>query len=155
MSLVLYRWSCYSNLNHFTHFIIHSSKFNMTAARIRSLNCKCNAAVLLSLGYYGATCEYRLDNLCLVERCQNDATCSGNQTHYRCNCLDGFTGPHCEQNINDCDPDPCPEGVCVDQVNDYLCYCPAGESEIHTHNILETHILEITASRRATCICKS
>ena len=77
-------------------------------------------------GYYGEHCQYAVDNLCLVERCLNNATCVGNSTHYQCMCVPGFTGPHCEQDINECALIPCPHGVCVDGVNSYTCYCLPG-----------------------------
>ncbi len=37
---------------------------------------------------------------------------------YECNCTDtGYFGTHCEQNINDCEPNPCVHGEeCTDGV---------------------------------------
>lgn len=46
---------------------------------------------------------------------------------YTCQCVPGYTGIHCEININDCASDPCANGgVCMDLVNGYKCECPRG-----------------------------
>ncbi|CAN7992735.1 unnamed protein product, partial [Ixodes hexagonus] len=47
---------------------------------------------------------------------------------YECNCTDtGFTGLHCEQNIDDCHPGLClHNGTCQDGVRDFSCLCPGG-----------------------------
>lgn len=40
-------------------------------------------------------------------------------------CWPGFTGEHCEHNIDDCPGHSCQNGgVCVDGVNTYNCQCP-------------------------------
>lgn len=38
-----------------------------------------------------------------------------------------FKGDHCEQNINECDSNPCyNNGTCIDGSNGYTCACPSG-----------------------------
>ena len=41
-------------------------------------------------------------------------------------CSSGFTGSNCVINIDDCNPDPCANGTCSDDINGYTCYCTAG-----------------------------
>ena len=38
----------------------------------------------------------------------------------------GFTGKRCEENINECNPNPCVDGDCQDLINGYLCDCKDG-----------------------------
>lgn len=46
---------------------------------------------------------------------------------YTCSCIAGFTGTHCEININECLSNPCANGgVCVDHINGFRCECPRG-----------------------------
>ena len=41
--------------------------------------------------------------------------------------LSGFSGPICEINIDECEPNPCTnDGSCQDQINGYFCQCKAG-----------------------------
>jgi len=44
-----------------------------------------------------------------------------------CKCKNGYTGQHCEENINECASSPCVNGgTCKDEVGQYVCACPAG-----------------------------
>lgn len=38
----------------------------------------------------------------------------------------GFTGVLCEENIDNCDPDPCHHGQCQDGIDSYTCICSPG-----------------------------
>ena len=38
----------------------------------------------------------------------------------------GFTGKRCEEDINECDPNPCVDGECQNLINGYLCDCKDG-----------------------------
>ncbi|XP_035679049.1 neurogenic locus notch homolog protein 1-like [Branchiostoma floridae] len=62
---------------------------------------------------------------CLSSPCENNATCTDYLGGYRCTCLAGFTGVHCEVNIDECIETTCDNGgTCVDLVNDFFCSCP-------------------------------
>ena len=49
------------------------------------------------------------------------------------------SGGRCETNINDCDPDPCNHGNCVDLIDGYVCHCDPGYTgthcEVHCKNM--------------------
>ncbi|XP_071152184.1 uncharacterized protein [Mytilus edulis] len=45
--------------------------------------------------------------------------------NYNCICASGWTGIHCEENINECISSPCQDPfVCYDYINYYKCACP-------------------------------
>lgn len=46
---------------------------------------------------------------------------------YSCECRQGYTGRHCENDIDECSSNPCANGgVCIDLVNGFRCECPRG-----------------------------
>lgn len=45
---------------------------------------------------------------------------------YRCQCREGFTGPDCGIRIDFCDPNPCRDGLCLNEVDGYVCDCLPG-----------------------------
>lgn len=58
----------------------------------------------------------------------NGAQCIDGLNSYTCNCTNtGYTGVHCEMNIDDCAGNPCVNGgTCRDDVKDYICECHEG-----------------------------
>lgn len=45
----------------------------------------------------------------------------------RCQCITGYTGPQCEENINECESNPCAnQATCVDALNSFVCKCLPG-----------------------------
>ncbi|XP_071786151.1 uncharacterized protein [Asterias amurensis] len=69
-------------------------------------------------------------NDCASNPCQFGSTCKDDLGHYICLCSSGFTGLHCEINIDDCGtPAPCENGgSCVDGIGTFSCQCPSGFS---------------------------
>lgn len=59
----------------------------------------------------------------------NYSSCYKFSFSFRCQCAAGFTGPHCELNINECQSNPCRnQATCVDGLNSYSCKCRPGFS---------------------------
>ncbi|XP_040010635.1 EGF-like repeat and discoidin I-like domain-containing protein 3 [Xiphias gladius] len=69
---------------------------------------------------------------CHPNPCHNRGTCEISETYrgdtfigYVCKCPPGFSGVHCQHNINECERDPCKNGgICTDLVANYSCECP-------------------------------
>ncbi|XP_071963387.1 protein lin-12-like [Antedon mediterranea] len=82
--------------------------------------------------FTGELCEER-GNLCDVNKCQNGGTCYKiSETWTTCSCVDGFTGPFCDQQ-NICLSEPCQNGgSCINTFNlFYSCKCQDGFTGIN------------------------
>ncbi|GIX94303.1 hypothetical protein CEXT_391971 [Caerostris extrusa] len=65
---------------------------------------------------YRCVCS-QVDNPCMINPCLNGGTCSELNSTSSCECTPGWTGAHCEININECESSPCSNGgTCVDLV---------------------------------------
>ena len=68
--------------------------------------------------------------LAALDTCTNNCShflhCESRQGRYYCKCQAGFTGPHCDINIDECISNPCINGECLDDVNRYDCECNEG-----------------------------
>uniref|UniRef100_H2YSX9 EGF-like domain-containing protein n=1 Tax=Ciona savignyi TaxID=51511 RepID=H2YSX9_CIOSA len=73
---------------------------------------------------YGPRCQHNGSNPCTSYTCGNGLCSSVNAVDYECLCDAGFTGENCEQDVNDCQSDPCfNHGICHDLINSYECDC--------------------------------
>lgn len=83
----------------------------------------------LILGYH---CEIEANNCSLPDNaCQNGGDCIfDNQTLIEhCQCVPGYTGKFCSDNIDDCASLPCHHGgSCIDKINGFDCACPFGKN---------------------------
>ncbi|XP_065897908.1 fibropellin-1-like isoform X2 [Dysidea avara] len=60
--------------------------------------------------------------------CENEGTQAPDCS--KCLCVPGYEGIMCENEINECDLNPCENnGTCIDLVNDYSCQCVAGYAD--------------------------
>ena len=78
-------------------------------------------------GWSGDTCDVELESPCLSEPCEHNGTCVADKKLFHCTCPVGWTGSHCEVNINECASNPCMNGVCVDREGGYQCFCVPGK----------------------------
>jgi len=58
--------------------------------------------------------------------CSHFLACESRHGFYNCTCQAGFSGYHCDINIDECSSSPCVNGKCVDGVNRYHCMCNKG-----------------------------
>lgn len=66
-----------------------------------------------------------------VNECDPDpchyGSCKDGVATFTCVCQPGYTGHHCETNINECHSQPCRHGgTCQDRDNAYQCLCLKG-----------------------------
>ena len=96
---------------------------------------------ICSRGWQGRNCT-ELDN-CATNPCRNGANCTSlpdRPNAYRCTCPEGYIGPDCTINVNECDelngkPNPCQHGKCVDQYGGYKCTCDDGWTGKHCSDL--------------------
>jgi len=62
---------------------------------------------------------------CTGTPCNNGATCDyQGDGKYSCRCQPGYSGSHCETEINECSSNPCLNGgTCTDKLNGFSCAC--------------------------------
>ncbi|ESO98140.1 hypothetical protein LOTGIDRAFT_52132, partial [Lottia gigantea] len=81
----------------------------------------CNASSVLLIQLIVVSCDCLHNGICA-----NGFDSISGPFEYTCSCLPGYTGKLCEVDINDCEPNPCLHGTCIDQLLAYECVCPQG-----------------------------
>jgi len=83
----------------------------------------------------------------------NGGTCEDAISNYICLCAVGFTGRNCETNIDDCQPNPCGLGTCLDGINMFSCNCTGTgfTGDNCNDNINECTSLELPCSNNGNC----
>lgn len=81
--------------------------------------------------------------------CINAASCQNTPGAFSCTCLEGWGGPTCAKDIDDC-LNQCKNGAtCIDLVNDYHCACAAGFTGLFV--CLFCYFLINLDDKRGTC----
>uniref|UniRef100_A0A8C6IE28 Protein crumbs homolog 1 n=1 Tax=Mus spicilegus TaxID=10103 RepID=A0A8C6IE28_MUSSI len=70
-------------------------------------------------------------NACHSSPCLHGGNCEDSYSSYRCACLSGWSGTHCEINIDECFSSPCIHGNCSDGVAAYHCICEPGYTGVN------------------------
>ncbi|XP_072035205.1 uncharacterized protein [Amphiura filiformis] len=100
-------------------------------------------------GYGGEKCEI---SPCPADFCSNGGTCYQPdlaEEEYACDCPANFRGDKCEEELTNCDQNPCKNGAtCDDTGGIFTCLCPAGYEGIICEN---TPCDSITCENGATC----
>ncbi|XP_039717310.1 protein crumbs homolog 2 isoform X3 [Pteropus medius] len=78
----------------------------------------------------GYTCGPMEPHGCATQPCHHGALCvpqGPGPSDFRCYCVPGFQGPHCELDIDECASRPCHHGAtCRNLADHYECHCPLG-----------------------------
>lgn len=68
-------------------------------------------------------------HLCLAgaNPCEHAGKCINTQGSFQCQCLQGYSGPRCEIDVNECLSNPCQnDATCLDQIGEFQCICMPG-----------------------------
>uniref|UniRef100_H0X4K5 Protein crumbs homolog 1 n=1 Tax=Otolemur garnettii TaxID=30611 RepID=H0X4K5_OTOGA len=70
-------------------------------------------------------------NACNSNPCLHGGNCEDIYISYQCSCPLGWSGTHCEVNIDECFSNPCIHGNCSDRVAAYHCGCEPGYTGVN------------------------
>lgn len=70
-------------------------------------------------------------DVCSSDPCMHEGICEDLYTSYHCVCPEGWTGTHCEVNIDECSSNPCIHGNCTDGITSYECSCEPGYTGVN------------------------
>ncbi|CAI4232586.1 unnamed protein product [Auanema sp. JU1783] len=84
--------------------------------------------------YYGPRCENlnycQYNDMCVNGKCKN--TGDNILVDFLCECEPGWEGTYCDEDINDCDPNPCMfDGICTDKFLGFDCDCVTGTEGVN------------------------
>ncbi|NXE55866.1 CRUM1 protein, partial [Casuarius casuarius] len=88
---------------------------------------------------------------CSSDPCMHDGICEDFYTSYRCICPKGWTGMHCETNIDECFSNPCVHGNCTDRITSYECSCEPGYTGVNCEEDID-NCRGHQCANGATCI---
>lgn len=59
--------------------------------------------------------------------CEHGGRCLNTKGSFQCKCLQGYEGPRCEMDVNECMSNPCHnDATCLDQIGGFHCICMPG-----------------------------
>ncbi|XP_062602703.1 neurogenic locus notch homolog protein 1-like [Saccostrea cucullata] len=67
-----------------------------------------------------------VDNCLMEDPCQNGGKCVSDEVSYSCVCTEGWTGQHCDRDLDECRRNPCNGRPCTNTLGSYRCECPSG-----------------------------
>lgn len=88
---------------------------------------------------------------CSLNPCTHDGICEDFYSYYLCTCAKGWTGTHCEINIDECVSNPCVHGNCSDGIDLYKCMCDPGFQGVRCEEDIDDCRGHLCANG-ATCI---
>ncbi|KAM9487074.1 protein HEG [Clarias gariepinus] len=66
-------------------------------------------------------------HMCKPQMCGNGGKCVLMSVGYRCECLPGWRGENCREDVDECASNPCPQkSKCVNTRGSFSCYCDFG-----------------------------
>ncbi|XP_063095721.1 protein crumbs homolog 1 isoform X2 [Cavia porcellus] len=90
-------------------------------------------------------------NACLSNPCLHGGDCEDLYSSYHCSCPSGWSGSHCELNIDECFSNPCIHGNCSDRVAAYQCRCEPGYTGVNCEAEID-NCQSHQCANGATCI---
>ena len=127
MLICCFRAGVLLNIHSFIHsFCLYPATSHNIVVHAICAHSKHNSGINLVYKYncLGKTCDLDIDE-CLSSPCVNNGSCEDLVNGYRCYCLTGFTGAHCE-NTQECTPVQCRHGSGVFQDGVCSCSCITG-----------------------------
>ena len=72
-------------------------------------------------------CDVDIDECDGINPCSGGSSCINELGGYRCECVPGFTGQNCAEDINECLSYPCLNGgTCANEIGGFNCSCING-----------------------------
>uniref|UniRef100_A0A8C5YXS5 Protein crumbs homolog 1 n=1 Tax=Marmota marmota marmota TaxID=9994 RepID=A0A8C5YXS5_MARMA len=93
-------------------------------------------------------------NVCNSNPCLHGGNCEDIYSSYHCSCPLGWSGTHCELNIDECFSDPCIHGNCSDRVAAYHCRCEPGYTGVNCEMEID-NCQNHQCANGATCISET
>uniref|UniRef100_A0A8I3RR84 Protein crumbs homolog 1 n=1 Tax=Canis lupus familiaris TaxID=9615 RepID=A0A8I3RR84_CANLF len=90
-------------------------------------------------------------NACNSSPCLHGGNCEDIYSSYHCSCPLGWSGTHCEFNIDECFSNPCIHGNCSDRVAAYHCRCEPGYTGVNCETDID-NCQNHQCANGATCI---
>lgn len=107
----------------------------------------------MCIGPYGdSSCKTNTFGICKNNPCQKESICIGNQTDYKCNCIDWTLGKNCEDFFDPCSVATCSNGAtCIKRRTlAYECKCANGYTGLRCDQKISDSCLERTCVQ-GTC----
>ena len=119
----------------------------------QTYECECDPSYKPVSSIHGPTCV-QVD-LCASNPCNatNTLRCVNVLQDYTCICVPDVTGKNCSDILDQCEPDPCVNGPCIDGNLTYTCVCP-GSFEGTNCDFCNISCPQESTSNNSTCQCE-